>query len=400
MTHKFMKNKGLNILLKKNLSKGQLAGYAIANIIGLTVILSGILFYCDSRHDNGGEDKYFSDDYIVLSKEVKGLSLEPTAFTEEELKEIENQPWVKKTGRFTSSQYSVSASVQMGNSGMSTHLFFESVPDDFFDKKPDDWTFDPSNKFIPIVLNKDYLALYNFGFAIPQGLPQLSEDLIGSVPLIIKIRGANGITDTFDGAIVGFSSRLNTIAVPQEFMDWANNRYAPKEEISTSRIILKTDRLKSAEMEKYINDNGYQIGGDKSSDSKLSGFLALVAGVVSANGLIIALLALFILILSIFLLLQKSRDMLRNLLLLGYAPRQAGKYYERTVIFTNSLITLIAVGLTFLCRLIWTKPLEALGLGHANVLFMIGAAVIYFIIITFVNVIIIRSHLLRIWHNR
>ena len=76
------------------------------------------------------------------------------------------------------------------------------------------------------------------------------------------------------------------------------------------------------------------------------------------------------------------------------------KYYERTVIFTNSLITLIAVGLTFLCRLIWTKPLEALGLGHANVLFMIGAAVIYFIIITFVNVIIIRSHLLRIWHNR
>ena len=53
------KKTGINILLKKNLSKGQLLGYAIANVVGLTVILAGILFFCDSRHSSAGSYKFF-----------------------------------------------------------------------------------------------------------------------------------------------------------------------------------------------------------------------------------------------------------------------------------------------------------------------------------------------------
>ena len=36
-------------LLRKNISKGQLLGYAIANVVGLSVILIGILFYANSQ---------------------------------------------------------------------------------------------------------------------------------------------------------------------------------------------------------------------------------------------------------------------------------------------------------------------------------------------------------------
>ena len=393
-------NKGLNILLRKNISKGQLLGYSLANVVGLTIILAGILFFCDSRHNTSGTDKFFSEDYIVVSKKVKGVNLEPIAFSENEIENLKKQPWVKKLGKFTSSQFPVSASIDMGGKGFSSYLFFESVPDEFFDTKPIGWDFNPAKRFVPVVLNKDYLALYNFGFAAPQGLPQLSEDIIGSVPLKIRIMSKTGNMDIFDAAVVGFSSRLNTIAVPQNFMEWANAEYAPGEKVEPSRLIIKIDRLDADLMEKYLKDNGLEIGGDKEGASKVSEFLGVVSGVVAANGLVISLLALFILILSIFLLLQKSRQMLRNLLLLGYSPQQAGKYYERTVIITNTLITLIAVGLTFLCRLIWSASLHALGLGGANVLFMLGAAVLYYLIITSINVIIIRRHLIKIWYNR
>ena len=84
-------------LLRKNISKGQLTGYSIANIVGLTIILSGILFYCDSRHHRSSSDKYFSDDYIVVSKKVKGINLDPVAFSQEEIEDISSQPWVKKS---------------------------------------------------------------------------------------------------------------------------------------------------------------------------------------------------------------------------------------------------------------------------------------------------------------
>lgn len=389
----------ISTLLKKNLSKGQLIGYSFANLVGLTVILSGILFYCDSRHHQKEDDKFFSDDYIVISKEVKGINLDPVAFSQEEIEELNAQSWVKKLGKFTSADFSVSASVNMGGKGMSTYLFFESVPDDFFDVKPDEWDFNPQKKYVPIVLNKDYLALYNFGFALPQGLPQLSEDIIGSVPLKLFIKGENGRTDIFDASVVGFSSRLNTIAVPQEFMDWANSIFSNKKEDETSRLILKIDRLNSSDSDNFLSSHNYEVAGDKEGESKVSVFMGVVSGVVTATGVIIALLALFILLLSIFLLLQKSRPMLINLILLGYSPSQIATYYERTVILINSVITCLAVGFTFICRLIWHRHLETLGLGNGNVLFMLGTAIIYLFIITGINIIVIRRHLTSLWQS-
>lgn len=387
--------KGLSLLLKRNISKGQLIGYSLANLVGLTIILSGILFYCDSRHHQKNDDKFFSDDYIVVSKKIKGINLDPIEFTEEEIDEIGAQPWVKKIGKFTSADFTVNASVNMGGKGMNTYLFFESVPDEFFDTRPSGWEFDPEKRFVPIVLNKDYLALYNFGFAIPQGLPQLSEEMIGTVPLRLVLTGKNGRSEVFDAAVVGFSSRLNTIAVPQDFMDWANKRFSTGNSKDISRLIIKIDRLNPADSEEYLKQHNLVIGGDKDVDYKVSKFIGIVSGVVTATGVVISLLAIFIIILSITLLLQKNREMLRKLILLGYSPSQPAHYYQKLVIGINGGLCLIAVGLTFVCRLIWHKSLLTLGLGNGNVLFMIGAAIAYFLIISFANTMVIRRHIPR-----
>lgn len=393
------KNSGISTLLKKNISKGQLIGYSLANLIGLTIILSGILFYCDSHHNNKTEDKFFSDDYIIVSKQVKGINLDPVAFSEEEIEDISKQQWVKKIGKFTSAEFTVNASINMGGKGMSSYLFFESVPDDFFDSAPVEWDFNPQKKFIPIVLNKDYLALYNFGFALPQGLPQLSEEMITTVPLKLFLSGKNGKTEIFDASVVGFSSRLNTIAVPQAFMNWANNEFAPNTDQETSRLIIKIDRLNIGDLEKYLNDHNLELAGDKNADSKVSEFMGLVSGITTATGFVISLLAFFILLLSIVLLLQKSKTMLRYLLLLGFSPKQVASYYEVLVIGINTLITLLAISFTFICRLIWHKSLITLGLGNGNVLFMIGTAILYLIIVSFLNVFVIRRHILSIWNS-
>lgn len=396
---KSTKKLGIGVLLRKNISKGQLIGFALANLVGLTVILSGILFYCDSRHHTHSDDKFFSEDYIVVSKKVKGVNLKPVAFSQEEIEELSQQSWVKKLGTFTTADFSVSASIDMGGRGMSSYLFFESVPDDFFDALPAKWEFKPEKNFVPIVLNRDYLALYNFGFALPQGLPQLSEEMIGAVPLKLVLTGENGVSEVFNGEIVGFSSRLNTIAVPQDFMEWANEKFSNGTHEETSRVIIKIDRLESSDSDKFLSEHGYEIAGDKEGASKVSDFLALVSGVVAATGFVISLLAIFILLLSIFLLLQKSRPMLRNLILLGYSPAQPAAYYIRLVIGINVVITAMAVGLTFVCRLIWHDSLVALGLGDGNVLFMIGAAIIYLLLISIINIFVIRHHLYSIWKS-
>ena len=64
---------------------------------------------------------------------------------------------------------------------MSTQMFFESVPDAYIDVKSADWRFDERSDFLPIILPRNYLNLYNFGFAQSRNLPQLSEGVLGSV---------------------------------------------------------------------------------------------------------------------------------------------------------------------------------------------------------------------------
>ena len=107
---------------------------------------------------------------------------------------------------------------------LSTDMFFESVPDEFVDIKLDKWHFDEETHTIPIIIPRNYLNLYNFGFAQSRSLPKLSEGLMGLIQMDIMMRG-NGRVEQYKGNIVGFSNRLNTILVPQSFMNWANHLF-------------------------------------------------------------------------------------------------------------------------------------------------------------------------------
>lgn len=391
----------VSTLLRRNLSRGQLLGYIISNIVGLSVILIGIMFYLDSRHSSqdSASDSFFSSDYIVLSKHVEGLGFEPAAFTAEEISRLERQPWARRVGVFTSSRFAVNGSIDLGGRGLSSYMFLESVPDDFFDVRPRDWRFDPERPFVPIIISKDYLALYNFGFAMPQGMPQVSEELISVIPIRLRLSGEDGQQDFFEAGIVGFSSRLNTIAVPQAFMDWANERYAPGDTLPPSRLIVEIDRLDASGMTEYVETEGLEIGGDKSSDEGISRFLSTSSLVVTINGVIISALAVFILILSIFLLLQKSRGKLRYLMLLGYTPGDVARYYERLVVTANTLVTLVAIVAAFAMRGVWADPLADIGLGGASPIPMLIVAALYLILLTVANIIIIRRFMYKIWRD-
>lgn len=386
-------------LLRKNISKAQMAGYALANIVGLSVVLIGVLFFTDSQHANSGDDQFISNDYVVISKRVEGIGFSPASFTEDEIQDISQQKWVKKIGRFTASQFAVRGEVNMGSKALSTYLFFESVPDEFFDVKPEGWTFTPEKRYVPVILCKDYLTLYNYGFAIPQGLPQVSEELIGDIPFTLSLTGEDMQTETFEGKVVGFSSRLNTIAVPQSFMDWANAHYARKSPESPSRLIVKTNRLDAARMSTYLADHNLEVAGDKVADGSISQFLSIVSAVVTTNGFVICALAIFVLVLSIFLLLQKSREKLRNLLLLGYHPLGIARYYQRTVVVANVVITLTSLAIAFLARTYWAAGLQSIGLGSGSVWPTWLCAVGYVVGITIFDVAIIRRRLLSIWRS-
>lgn len=376
-------------LLRRNISVAQLAGYAIANLVGLAIVLTAVQFYRDVTEVWNSDDSFISRDYVIISKTVPGAgTFNPDAlsFTPEEIADIKAQPWVRNIGEFTAAGFHVSASLEFWGRGMSTALFLEAIPDEFFDVKPEGWEWEPGTEGeeleeLPIIISKDYITLYNFGFAASRGYPQLSEATIGDIPINMSISG-NGHERRLRARIVGFSSRLNTFAVPESFIRWANGIYADDPESQPSRLIMEVKTPGDPAISQYLAEHNYESAGDKADNGRAAYFLSVITAVVIGVGIVISLLAFFILLLSIYLLLQKNREKLRSLMMLGYSPSAVARYYYMIVGVINGAILIGAVICMLIARHIWRLPLEQIGVDSTSPLTAILTGVVIMLLIT------------------
>lgn len=352
-------------LLRRNLSKTQLAGFILANIAGIAIIILGIQFYEDAKPLWNDEDSFIRKDYLVINKQVTAgntWGTDSSRFSEEEMTDIAAQPWVRKVGKFTSADYRLYASLaQEGARKMSTYLFFESIPSEFIDVADDQWSYTPGDETVPIIISKDYLSLYNFGFAGTVGMPQLSETTISSVPLTIRVSPDNGLPETtFKGRIVGFSNRLNTILVPEEFMQWSNATFTANPPTQPSRLILDVSSPGDVRIKDYMEAHDYEIAGDK-GNSTAAYLINVITAVILSVGIVITLLSFFILLLSISLLIQKNARKMHSLIMLGVDLRAIARPYIALVTAVNAISYLLSAGAMFLFRTLYLEQFRAMG---------------------------------------
>lgn len=332
-------------LLKQHISVAQLTGFFIANLCGMVIVMLGVQFYNDVSPVFNEEDSFIKKDYVVVTKKVSTLgsiSGKNSAFSSYEVDNIKSQPFAVSVGKFQPARFKVSAGLSFAGMSISTAMFLESVPDNFVDVKADEWKYVEGQGEIPIIIPRNYLNLYNFGFARSRNLPQLSEGMIGMVSLNLYISG-NGMRDIKKGRIVGFSNRLNTILVPEDFMNAANSKYGDSNVMEPSRVIIEVDNPADERIAHFFNDNGYETEDNKLDAGKITWFLKIAVGIVMAIGLVISALSFYILLLSIYLLLQKNTDKLENLILMGYSTSRVALPYQILTVGINFAVLLIAI---------------------------------------------------------
>ena len=329
-------------LLRKHISIFELAVFFIANLIGMAVILAGVQIYSDLSPMLTGEKSLIGNDYMIISRPVERVGGETPKFSAEDIEELRNEEFVKNLGVFASSKFRVDGGIEFKGRRLSTMMFFESVPDSFIDVSSEEWHFEQGDEMIPIILPRNYLNLYNFGFSQTQGLPNITEDMIKRVEIDIRIKG-NGYTDNYVGCVVGFSDRLNTILVPMSFMDWANCYYSTEVSSDATRLILEVQNPSAPEVVSYMEEHGY-VAEDKPSESSKALFLLQVCvAVIVCIGAVFSLLSIIILTLSIYLLLQKNVTKLENLVLIGYKPSYVAMPYILMTMILNVSIYLISI---------------------------------------------------------
>lgn len=388
-------------LLRQHVSIAQLAGFFLANLLGMLIVLLSIQFYEDVIPALSGEDGVMKNTYVILSKRIAAVSTlsgEAQTFTDADVAELRGQRFARRVGAFTASQYQVYASISMGGVGMGTDMFFESVSDDFVDvkwpalgrKNAEDEL--REGEEVPIILPRSYLALYNFGFAQTKNLPKLSEGIISLIQMNIHLRGEGGRELRLKGRVVGFSTRLNTVLVPESFMRRANAELAPNASAEPTRLIVEVDNPADDAIATFVQNHGYELEDNSLDAGRATYFLKVIAAIVVAIGLLISALSFYILMLSVFLLVQKNAEKLQNLRFIGYSPASVALPYQLLTIGLNALVLVLSFALLFWVRGLYLQRLwemfPTLREGRVNLSILIGLAL--FIFVSFLNIIAIR----------
>ncbi len=335
--------------------------FAFTLFVGVAILLIISQLYIDTKPLLQSNIDIFKKQTVAISKKVslaKSLGKSKVGFSDKDIEKIRKQPFVKNVEEFKTANFRVSAYT---NSDLipnfQTLLFLESVPNEYLDITAEDWKWDKNKNFLPIVVPKFYLTLYNFGFAQSQSLPVVSENMLSKFNFKIKING-NYKNLELNSRVVGFSNKINSILVPENFMEWANGIYGNNKDSNPTRLLVEFKNPSDKKILKFFNENNYDISSRDLQMNKVIFYFKTLSVSVFFIGLIITLLSVALIVLSLFLIFYKNKEDIINLSLLGYTNKQISKFYNIYISVVIFVSVNLAYLVSFLVRNIYIKNFE------------------------------------------
>jgi hypothetical protein len=337
----------LNDLLKKLIRTGTGRRRFFMAFIGLSIamllILSAVQIqanYNDLLHSKSNQDSVAN--FLVLNKELTDRNLGATALTDNEIADLKKQPFVESIGLLTPSRFKASIQSSSDRFPFFTDIAFESVPKDFIDVTSKDWGWTENSPYVPIIAPNMFLDFYNFQFSFSQNLPQLTHDVVKMIVFKVNIYGPNGVI-SYNGRIVGFSDRISSLLVPQEFMDWGNRHFGNNQGAKPSRVIIRTKDPGNPALVRYLKQTGLSTDADKTRFSKYRQVVNIVVKIAWLTGAVMFVFAMLIFTLFIQLTIASCRDEIILLITLGASPVQLRRFLVRQFFPVNVWIISISL---------------------------------------------------------
>ncbi len=417
----------LDLCVGNGNARKELFTASLGCLMGSILVLLAIEAWAGSRAFQGREDD--GDVFVTLNKQVEGgilinLAQNEKSFNDSEVSDIQKLPGVREVAGFTRNHFPVTVNIwPAGRIGLGSaaraDLFFESIPDPFLDQVPDSWKWEENASFVPIMVPKFYLDLWNFGLAPSRNeYPALSLETASSMPIEIYIGENRSVR--MQGRFVAFSKRINSVLVPEGFLKWANERFTnpsqepyffvwrkgqiegvpvalsdlaeskishsegrqvstigkPAERMSVSealaynqtqddpsRLIVKLDGSPSEDFFKGLEKLGCETNREFPQDDLIRKFVRpLIVGLLGF-GVVLSLLSIATFTSGFRLLVIQSAEHARNLLHLGFGESEITAVFVRR--FRRIFVTILALSLVscYLIRVMIAQFAEGYGIA-------------------------------------
>ena len=333
----------LNKILTGNLKKGRLAVSGVGFLLGLLIVMLSMNVYLQFQELLAKKE---SANFLMVSKLVKNVSFKGDAFTSNELEELSKQEFVKRLTPVYANKFGVWMDIDMLR--LHTQALAEAIPDDFIDiDLPLSWRkynrrWDPESDYIPIIVSREMINMYNLSFALSNGTPQVTDNLIYTLNGKIIIKG-NGKRKVFKTSIVGLSERVNSILVPYTFLEWANENFGDGEEAKSHKVLVEVENRTDPKIQDFFEGRDYQVEKSKLINQKNLSTLYVLLFVMVVFGVAFIVFSMTIVVSNFALLIAEAQSEIVLLRTLGYTQKKIARHFFNYILKFEALVSALAL---------------------------------------------------------
>lgn len=314
--------------------------------IAFILVLSCLQLYENANRLFGNKSSD-SSYWLTFSKKITPDNIgrrELLGFNEKDIAGLKKWQEVESVYPFSANEFKASA-----NGGdfipFYTDLYFEGVDIKAIDVPLTEEEFQVKGDEIPIIISREYLNLYNYGFALNQGLPQISEDFAKKIEVNINIV-FNKQNKTYRGKMVGLSDRIHSVLIPKKFLDSLN--LAEKPQLANqpkifNRVLVQVKDSGDESLISKMKEHNYESNQESLRSAKIKSKLFLVLNLIALLGIFIFALCLYIIVSFIKIQFLEKQEEVSIKNSLGYSPKKMVSDISRR--FCINLMIVLAVSL-------------------------------------------------------
>lgn len=320
----------LSKLFFQHQDRKQLLIALIGSFLGLSFLLTSVHYLIQVNEFGKGAD-ILGPNTIIVQKKVSAastLKLNKTDFSWKELQKIKENPSVLDVKPVLCNNFDISfETADPMVPRFRTDVFIQSVDPSFLDVKSTKWHWKPGDKFVPIILPRDFLVMLNT-FMSASGIPQVSDELAMDIQFKFTLKNDQK-KEWVDARIIGFTNEVASILVPESFMNYGNKNFALASTPKITQIMIEGKESEFGSVEKLLQERGLE----SKNSQMLVGRLKSVVGTLFLVIMVISLLAVFasglVLIQYMQLLFSRNAYEVRTLIRLGYYPKDISNLFIR-----------------------------------------------------------------------
>ena len=353
----------LNKLLYKNQDKKQLIIAIIGAFMGITFLITSI-HYLIKVNDFGKGSDILGPNTIIVQKKVtnsSSLNMTKTDFSENEIKKIKAEPYIQDVQPVISNNFDVSfETADPMVPRFRSDVFIQTVDQKFLDVKSSKWHWKEGDKFVPIIMPRDFLVMLNT-FMSSSGIPQISDDLAMDIKFKFTLKGETD-KEWVDARIIGFTNEVSSILVPESFMEYGNAKYTSGKEKKITQIMISGKESEFGLVEDLLKKRGLESKNAQMVVGRLKSVVGTLFLVVLGISIIAVFVSGLVLIQYMQLLMSRNAYEVRTLLRIGFYPQVVIKSFFLYFVKIFGIVSSLGLSVFFVFKYFLDTMFESGGL--------------------------------------